>query len=180
MKDAGELRNPIGMLVVGDKVISAAARRQGAQVTNALIAERSELETANALDSARTEGAELVRRNPRRLLVKASRKAARGLRNGCAPRLDRGCGPHPVANTKAFKERRRTPTSSCSMSGAAPSPAQLSKSNALIRCVRIHSGARARILGNPAWSQSPTDQGTAYVKRYCRENREKAAATCWC
>src|SRR5712672_923665 len=60
MKDAGELRNTIGMLRVGDKVEIGLLRDGKSRKVTALIAERSELETANAVDINKgLEGAEL-------------------------------------------------------------------------------------------------------------------------
>src|SRR3984893_1311858 len=50
MKDAGELRNTIGMLRVGDKVEIGLLRDGKPRKVTALIAERSEIEAANAVD----------------------------------------------------------------------------------------------------------------------------------
>src|SRR5476651_632485 len=50
MRDAGELRNTIGMLRVGDKVEIAFLRDGKPHKVTALIAERSEIEAANAAD----------------------------------------------------------------------------------------------------------------------------------
>src|SRR6202045_3128024 len=60
MKDAGELRNTIGMLRVGDKVEIGLLRDGKPRKVTALIAERSELESANAVDINKgLDGAEL-------------------------------------------------------------------------------------------------------------------------
>src|SRR6202140_1579961 len=72
MKDAGELRNTIGMLRVGDKVEIDLLRDGKPRKVNALIAERSELETANAVDISKgLEGAELADAPDGGVLVKA-------------------------------------------------------------------------------------------------------------
>src|SRR6202167_415436 len=60
MKDASELRNTIGMLRIGDKVEIGLLRDGKPRKVTALIAERGDLETANAADIAKgLEGAEL-------------------------------------------------------------------------------------------------------------------------
>ena len=61
MKGAGELRNAIGMLRVGDKVEIGLLRDGKPRKVTALIAERSDTETANAVDINKgLEGAELA------------------------------------------------------------------------------------------------------------------------
>src|SRR5271169_575196 len=61
IKDAGELRNTIGMLRVGDRVDIAYLRDGKPRKLTALIAERSDVETANAVDINKgLEGAELA------------------------------------------------------------------------------------------------------------------------
>src|SRR5450755_4521246 len=61
MRGAGELRNSIGMLRVGDKVEIGFLRDGRPQKVTALIAERSETEAANAVDINRgLEGADLA------------------------------------------------------------------------------------------------------------------------
>src|SRR5271169_571576 len=61
MKDAGELRNTIGMLRIGDKVEIGLLRDGKPRKLTALIAERSDVETANAVDINKgLEGAELA------------------------------------------------------------------------------------------------------------------------
>src|ERR1700691_1528594 len=60
MKDATELRNTIGMLRIGDKVEIGLLRDGKPRKVTALIAERGDLETANAAEIAKgLEGAEL-------------------------------------------------------------------------------------------------------------------------
>jgi len=106
MKDAGELRNTIGMLRVGDKVEIGLLRDGKARKVNALIAERSELETANAVDISKgLEGAELGDAPDGGILVKAVQEGSPAAQNGLrANDLIVGVGRTPVANTKAFKE----------------------------------------------------------------------------
>src|SRR6202030_1499300 len=61
MKDATELRNTIGMLRIGDKVEIGLLRDGKPRKVTALIAERSDLETANAVEiNKRLAGAELA------------------------------------------------------------------------------------------------------------------------
>jgi len=106
MKDAGELRNTIGMLRVGDKVEIGLLRDGKARKVNALIAERSELETANAVDISKgLEGAELADAPDGGVLVKAVQEGSPAAQNGLrANDLIVGLGRTPIANTKAFKE----------------------------------------------------------------------------
>src|SRR5579863_7871548 len=106
MKDAGELRNTIGMLRVGDKVEIGLLRDGKARKVNALIAERSELETASALDISKgLEGAELADAPDGGVLVKAVQEGSPAAQNGLrANDLIVGVGRTPIANSKAFKE----------------------------------------------------------------------------
>jgi len=106
MKDAGELRNTIGMLRVGDKVEIGLLRDGKARKVNALISERSELETANAVDISKgLEGAELADAPDGGVVVKAVQEGSPAAQNGLrANDLIVGVGRTPVANTKAFKE----------------------------------------------------------------------------
>jgi Do/DeqQ family serine protease len=106
MKDAGELRNTIGMLRVGDKVEIGLLRDGKARKVNALIAERSELETANAVDISKgLEGAELADAPDGGVVVKAVQEGSPAAQNGLrANDLIVGLGRTPIANTKAFKE----------------------------------------------------------------------------
>ena len=106
MKDAGELRNTIGMLRVGDKVEIGLLRDGKARKVNALISERSELETANAVDISKgLEGAELADAPDGGVVVKAVQEGSPAAQNGLrANDLIVGLGRTPIANTKAFKE----------------------------------------------------------------------------
>jgi Do/DeqQ family serine protease len=107
MRDAGELRNTIGMLRVGDKVEIGLLRDGKPRKVTALIAERSELETANAVDINKgLDGAELGDApDAGGVLVKAVQEGSPAAQNGLrANDLIVGVGRTPVANTKAFKE----------------------------------------------------------------------------
>jgi Do/DeqQ family serine protease len=107
MKDAGELRNTIGMLRVGDKVEIGLLRDGKPRKVTALIAERSELETANAVDINKgLDGAELGDApDAGGVLVKTVQDGSPASQNGLrANDLIVGVGRTPVANTKTFKE----------------------------------------------------------------------------
>jgi Do/DeqQ family serine protease len=106
MRDAGELRNTIGMLRVGDKVEIGLLRDGKARKVTALIAERSELETASAVDINKgLEGAELSDAPDGGVLVKTVQEGSPAAQNGLrANDLIVGVGRTTVANTKAFKE----------------------------------------------------------------------------
>jgi S1-C subfamily serine protease len=106
MKDAGELRNTIGMLRVGDKVEIGLLRDGKSRRVTALIAERSELESANAVDISKgLEGAELGDAPDGGVLVKAVQEGSPAAQNGLRTNdLIVGVGRTAVANTKAFKE----------------------------------------------------------------------------
>ena len=110
MKDAGELRNTIGMLRVGDKVEIGLLRDGKARKVNALISERSELETANAVDISKgLEGAELADAPDGGVVVKAVQEGSPAAQNGLrANDLIVGVGRTLVANTKAFKEAAKS------------------------------------------------------------------------
>jgi serine protease Do/serine protease DegQ len=107
MKGAGELRNTIGMLRVGDKVEIGLLREGKPLKVTALVAERSDTETANAVDIHKgLEGADLIDApNGGGVLVRAvqegSPAAAAGLR---ANDLIVAIGRTPVTNTKTFRE----------------------------------------------------------------------------
>jgi serine protease Do/serine protease DegQ len=106
MKDAGELRNTIGMLRVGDKVEIGLLRDGKPRTVTALIAERG-AETANAVDIAKgLEGAELGDApDGGGVLVKTVQEGSPAAQNGLRPNdLIVGVGRTPVANTRAFKE----------------------------------------------------------------------------
>jgi Do/DeqQ family serine protease len=106
MKDAGELRNTIGMLRVGDKVEIGLLRDGKPRKVTALIAERSELESANAVDINKgLEGAELGDAPESGVLVKAVQEGSPAAQNGLrANDLIMAVGRTPVTNTKSFKE----------------------------------------------------------------------------
>ena len=107
MKSAGELRNSIGMLRVGDKVEIGLLRDGKPHKFTALIAERSELGTANAVAINKgLDGAELAdAADGSGVLVKAvqegSPAALAGLR---ANDLIVGVGRTPITNNKTFRE----------------------------------------------------------------------------
>jgi Do/DeqQ family serine protease len=106
-KDPGELRYAIGLLHVGDKVDIGLLRDGKPRTVTAVIAERPETETANAVDINRgLEGADLTDSpDGNGVLVKSlqdgSPAAQAGLRSND---LIVGVGRTPVTNTKAFKE----------------------------------------------------------------------------
>jgi len=107
MKNARELRNAIGMLRIGDQVEIGLLRDGKPHKVTALVAERSEAETANAADISRgLEGADLGDAADGggvlvRSVQEGSPAAQAGLR---ANDLIVGVGRTPVANTKAFRE----------------------------------------------------------------------------
>ncbi len=106
-KDAGELRNSIGMLRVGDKVEIGLLRDGKPRTVTAIIAERGDAETANAVDINKgLDGAELNdAADGSGVLVKAIQEGSPAAQNGLrANDLIVGVGRTPVANTKAFKE----------------------------------------------------------------------------
>jgi Do/DeqQ family serine protease len=107
MKDAGELRNTIGMLRVGDKVEIGLLRDGKPHKVTALIAERSETETANAVDINRgLEGADLTDApDAGGVLVRSVQDGSPASQSGLrANDLIVGVGRTPVSNTKTFRE----------------------------------------------------------------------------
>ena len=106
MRSAGELRNAIGMLRVGDKVELGLLRDGKALKVAALVADRGEAESANAVDvNPGLEGAELTDAPQAagvtvRSVQEGSPAAQAGLR---ANDLIVGVGRTPVLNTKAFR-----------------------------------------------------------------------------
>jgi Do/DeqQ family serine protease len=106
MKDAAELRNTIGMLRVGDKVEIGLLRDGKPRKVTALIAERGDLETANAVDINKgLDGAELSDASDGGILVKTVQEGSPAAQNGLrANDLIVGVGRTPVTNSKAFKE----------------------------------------------------------------------------
>jgi Do/DeqQ family serine protease len=107
MKSASELRNSIGMLRVGDKVEIGLLRDGKPLKVTALIAERSEAETANAVDIAQgLEGAELVDAPAGGgVLVRSVQDGSPASQAGIKTNdLIVGVGRTPVSNTKSFRE----------------------------------------------------------------------------
>jgi Do/DeqQ family serine protease len=106
MKDASELRNTIGMLRVGDKVEIGLLRDGKPRKVTALIAERSEVESASAVDIHKgLDGAELSDAPDGGVLIKTIQDGSPAAQNGLrANDVIVGVGRTPVANTKAFKE----------------------------------------------------------------------------
>jgi Do/DeqQ family serine protease len=106
MRDAGELRNTIGMLRVGDKVEIGLLRDGKPRKVTALIAERSEIESASAVDIHKgLEGAELSDAPDGGVLVKVIQDGSPAAQNGLrANDVIVGVGRTPVINTKSFKE----------------------------------------------------------------------------
>jgi Do/DeqQ family serine protease len=106
-KDAGELRNTIGMLRVGDKVELGLLRDGKVRTVTAVIAEKGDLETANAVEINKgLDGAELAdAADGGGVLVKAVQEGSPAAQNGLrANDLIAGVGRTPVTNTKAFKD----------------------------------------------------------------------------
>jgi serine protease Do/serine protease DegQ len=107
MKSARELRNAIGMLRIGDQVEIGLLRDGKPHKVTALVAERSDTETANAADISRgLEGADLGDApDGGGVLVRSvqdgSPAAQAGLR---ANDLIVAVGRTPVSNTKSFRE----------------------------------------------------------------------------
>jgi len=107
MKDASELRNTIGMLRIGDKVEIGLLRDGKQHKVTALVSERSELETANAVDINKgLEGADLHDAPDNSgVLVKTIQEGSPAAQNGLrANDLIVGVGRTPIANTKGLKE----------------------------------------------------------------------------
>jgi serine protease Do/serine protease DegQ len=107
MKGAGELRNAIGMLRVGDKVEIGLLRDGKPRQVTALIAERSEAETANAAEiNAGLEGAELVDApDSGGVLVRSVQDGSPAAQAGIKTNdLIVGVGRTPVSNTKTFRQ----------------------------------------------------------------------------
>jgi len=107
MRDASELRNTIGMLRIGDKVEIGLLRDGKQHKVTALVAERSELETANAVDINKgLEGADLHDAPDNGgVLVKTIQEGSPAAQNGLrANDLIVGVGRTPIVNTKGLKE----------------------------------------------------------------------------
>jgi Do/DeqQ family serine protease len=107
MKGAGELRNAIGMLRVGDKVDIGLLRDGKPRQVTALISERSDAESASAADiNPGLEGAELVDApDAGGVLVRAVQDGSPAAQNGIKTNdLIVGIGRTPVSNTKTFRQ----------------------------------------------------------------------------
>jgi Do/DeqQ family serine protease len=106
-KDPGELRYAIGLLHVGDKVDIGLLRDGKAHTVTAIIAERSDVETANALDINKgLEGADLADApDGTGVLVKTLQDGSPAAQNGLrANDLIVGVGRTTVTNTKSFRD----------------------------------------------------------------------------
>jgi Do/DeqQ family serine protease len=107
MRDAGELKNTIGMLRIGDKVEIGLLRDGKPRKLTALIAERGEAETANAADINRgLEGAEFADApEGGGVLIKSVQEGSPAAQNGLRTNdVIVGVARTPVTNTKSFKE----------------------------------------------------------------------------
>ncbi|MDP8984316.1 MAG: DegQ family serine endoprotease [Pseudomonadota bacterium] len=107
MKGSGELRNAIGMLRVGDKVDIGLLRDGKPRQVTALIAERSEAESASAVDiSAGLEGADLADApDGGGVLVRSVQDGSPASQAGIkANDLIVGVGRTPVSNIKTFRQ----------------------------------------------------------------------------
>ena len=107
MHNAGELRNAIGMLRVGDTVEVGLLRDGKPLKVSAHIAERSEAETANAVDiNPGLEGADLADAPAGSgVLVKSVQEGSPAAQAGLRTNdLIVGVGRTPVTNTKSFRE----------------------------------------------------------------------------
>ncbi len=113
MKGSGELRNAIGMLRVGDKVEIGYLRDGKPQTATAVIAERSESESANAADiNQGLEGAELADApNGGGVLVRSVQEGSPAFQAGIkANDLIIGIGRTPVTSTKALRDAAKGAT----------------------------------------------------------------------
>jgi serine protease Do/serine protease DegQ len=107
MKDAGELRNTIGLLRIGDKVEIGLLRDGKPRKVSALIAERIDVDATNAADINKgLEGAEFSDApDGSGVLVKSILDGSPAAQNGLRYNdLIVGVGRTPVTNTKSFKE----------------------------------------------------------------------------
>src|SRR5271163_1348631 len=106
-KDPGELRYAIGLLHVGDKVEIGLLRDGKPRTVTAVIAERSEVESANAVDINKgLEGADLADApDGGGVLVKTMQEGSPAAQNGLrANDLIVAVGRTPVTNTKSFRD----------------------------------------------------------------------------
>ena len=106
-KDPGELRYAIGLLHVGDKVEIGLLRDGKPRTVTAIVAERTDVETANAVDINKgLEGADLADApEGGGVLVKSLQDGSPAAQAGLRPNdLIVGVGRTPVTNTKSFRE----------------------------------------------------------------------------
>jgi len=106
-KDPGELRYAIGLLHVGDKVEIGLLRDGKPRSVTAVVAERADVETANAVDINKgLEGADLTDApEGGGVLVKSLQDGSPAAQAGLRPNdLIVGVGRTPVTNTKTLRE----------------------------------------------------------------------------
>jgi Do/DeqQ family serine protease len=106
-KDPGELRYAIGLLHVGDKVEIGLLRDGKPRTVTAIVAERTDIETANAVDINKgLEGADLTDApEGGGVLVKSLQDGSPAAQAGLRPNdLIVGVGRTPVTNTKSFRD----------------------------------------------------------------------------
>jgi serine protease Do/serine protease DegQ len=106
-KDPGELRYAIGLLHVGDKVEIGLLRDGKPRTVTAIVAERTDVETANAVDINKgLEGADLADApEGGGVLVKSLQDGSPAAQSGLRPNdLIVGVGRTPVTNTKTFRD----------------------------------------------------------------------------
>jgi serine protease Do/serine protease DegQ len=107
VKSSGELRNAIGMLHVGDKVELGLLRDGKPRKLTALIAERSEVESASAADISRgLDGADLADApDGGGVIVNKVQEASAAGQSGIrANDIIVGVGRTPVSDLKSFRE----------------------------------------------------------------------------
>jgi Do/DeqQ family serine protease len=107
MKSKGELRNAIGMLRIGDQVEIGLLRDGKPRKVTALVAERGDVESANATDiNQGLEGVELADApDGSGVLVRSVQDGAPAFQAGLkANDLIVGVGRTPISNIKTFRE----------------------------------------------------------------------------
>src|SRR6185437_7286743 len=105
-KDPGELRYAIGLLHVGDRVDIGLLRDGKPRTVTAVIAERGDVEAANAVDINKgLDGADLADAPDGGVLVKSLQDGSPAAQSGLrANDVIVGVGRTPVANTKALRD----------------------------------------------------------------------------